>query len=62
MPDPANCSWCANVANLVPVYQPERRSTRRLGGAGNMRCGLCTSKHIVVLGHAQCGGNPRLCR
>src|SRR6201991_4705656 len=44
-----------NVANLVPVYQPD-------GGAHGVSAALEYSvnvlrvKHIVVLGHAQCGG------
>jgi carbonic anhydrase len=44
-----------NVANLVPVFQPD-------GGAHGVSAALeyavqvlCV-KHIVVLGHAQCGG------
>ena len=44
-----------NVANLVPVYQPD-------GGAHGVSAALefavqvLKIKHIVVLGHAQCGG------
>ena len=44
-----------NVANLVPVYQPD-------GGAHGVSAALeyavkvLRMKHIVVLGHAQCGG------
>jgi len=44
-----------NVANLVPVYQPD-------GGAHGVSAALeyavraLRVKHIVVLGHAQCGG------
>jgi carbonic anhydrase len=44
-----------NIANLVPVYQPD-------GGAHGVSAALEYSvqvlkvKHIVVLGHAQCGG------
>jgi carbonic anhydrase len=44
-----------NVANLVPVYQPD-------GGAHGVSAALeyavnaLQVKHIVVLGHAQCGG------
>jgi carbonic anhydrase len=43
-----------NVANLVPPYtrtaQPRRVGGARIRGAG------AQVKHIVVLGHAQCGG------
>jgi carbonic anhydrase len=44
-----------NVANLVPVYQPD-------GGAHGVSAALEYAvralhvKHVVVLGHAQCGG------
>src|ERR1700710_2462605 len=44
-----------NVANLVPPYQPD-------GGAHGVSAALeyavraLRVKHIVVLGHAQCGG------
>src|SRR6201984_878495 len=44
-----------NVANLVPVYQPD-------GGAHGVSAALeyavqvLKGKHVVVLGHAQCGG------
>src|SRR5947208_3518694 len=44
-----------NVANLVPVYQPD-------GGAHGVSAALeyavnvLRIRHIVVLGHAQCGG------
>ena len=45
-----------NVANLVPVYQPDSQRARRLGRAGISPCSVLKVKHIVVLGHAQCGG------
>ena len=44
-----------NIANLVPIYQPD-------GGAHGVSAALeyavqvLRVKHIVVLGHAQCGG------
>jgi carbonic anhydrase len=44
-----------NIANLVPIYQPD-------GGAHGVSAALEYAvqvlhvKHIVVLGHAQCGG------
>jgi carbonic anhydrase len=44
-----------NIANLVPIYQPD-------GGAHGVSAALeyavqvLKVKHIVVLGHAQCGG------
>ena len=44
-----------NIANLVPIYQPD-------GGAHGVSAALeyavqvLRVKHVVVLGHAQCGG------
>jgi carbonic anhydrase len=44
-----------NIANLVPIYQPD-------GGAHGVSAALeyavsvLRIKHVVVLGHAQCGG------
>ena len=43
-----------NVANIVPAYQPDG-SARRLGGA-RIRDQALNVRHIVVLGHARCGG------
>jgi carbonic anhydrase len=49
-----------NVANLVPVYQPD-------GGAHGVSAALeyavqvLRVKHIVILGHAQCGGIRAFC-
>ena len=45
-----------NIANIVPPYAPDASGARRLGGAGVRRRARCKVKHIVVLGHAQCGG------
>ena len=45
-----------NVANLVPPYTPDGAQRARVGGARIRACRRCKVKHIVVLGHAQCGG------
>src|SRR4030081_3742611 len=44
-----------NVANLVPVYAPDARAH---GGSARREFAVRALgvKHIVVLGHAQCGG------
>jgi carbonic anhydrase len=44
-----------NVANLVPVYQPDS-GTHGVSAALEYAVNVLQVKHIVVLGHAQCGG------
>ncbi len=44
-----------NIANLVPVYQPDS-GTHGVSAALEYAVSVLRVKHIVVLGHAQCGG------
>jgi carbonic anhydrase len=44
-----------NVANLVPVYTPDS-GTHGVSAALEYAVNVLKVKHIVVLGHAQCGG------
>ena len=44
-----------NVANLVPPYTPDA-ATRAMSAALEFAVQALKVKHIVVLGHAQCGG------
>jgi carbonic anhydrase len=44
-----------NVANLVPVYQPDGNA-HGVSAALEYAIVVLRVKHIVVLGHAQCGG------
>src|SRR3984893_2243005 len=44
-----------NIANLVPVYQPDS-GTHGVSAALEEALTVLRLKHIVVLGHAQCGG------
>jgi carbonic anhydrase len=44
-----------NVANLVPVYQPDANA-HGVSAALEYAVSVLRVKHIVVLGHAQCGG------
>src|SRR6201991_1547277 len=44
-----------NVANLVPTYQPDS-SAHGVSAALEYAVNVLQVKHIVVLGHAQCGG------
>src|ERR1700752_4707873 len=44
-----------NVANLVPVYQPDS-GAHGVSAALEYAVRALHVKHIVVLGHAQCGG------
>src|SRR5712671_1614306 len=44
-----------NVANLVPVYSPDG-TYHGVSAALEFAVGALKVKHIVVLGHARCGG------
>ena len=44
-----------NIANLVPVYQPDENA-HGVSAALEYAVQVLRVKHIVVLGHAQCGG------
>ena len=44
-----------NIANLVPVYQPDENAYG-VSAALEFAVNVLRVKHIVVLGHAQCGG------
>src|ERR1700746_1335808 len=44
-----------NIANLVPVYQPDENA-HGVSAALEYAVSVLHVKHIVVLGHAQCGG------
>src|ERR1700749_3341121 len=44
-----------NLANLVPVYQPDS-GAHGVSAAVEYAVSVLRVKHIVVLGHAQCGG------
>src|SRR5215468_1661678 len=44
-----------NIANLVPVYAPDG-GTHGVSAALEYAVSVLRVKHIVVLGHAQCGG------
>ena len=44
-----------NIANLVPVYQPDQNA-HGVSAALEYSVNVLRVKHIVVLGHAQCGG------
>src|SRR5246127_5531406 len=45
-----------NVANLVPRYEPDRLSQHGTSAALEFGVQALRVKHIVVLGHALCGG------
>jgi carbonic anhydrase len=45
-----------NVANLVPPYEPNRDSQHGTSAALEFGVQALRVKHIVVLGHAHCGG------
>ncbi|AWM04378.1 carbonic anhydrase [Bradyrhizobium amphicarpaeae] len=44
-----------NIANLVPVYQPDGNA-HGVSAALEYAVTVLKVKHIVILGHAQCGG------
>jgi carbonic anhydrase len=45
-----------NVANIVPPYQPDRATQHGTSAALEFGVQALGIKHIVVLGHAHCGG------
>lgn len=45
-----------NVANIVPKYEPDRDSQHGTSAALEFGVQALRVKHIVVLGHARCGG------
>jgi carbonic anhydrase len=45
-----------NVANIVPAYNPDRASQHGVSAAIEFGVQALGVRHIVVLGHAQCGG------
>ena len=45
-----------NVANLVPPYEPDRDTQHGTSAALEFGVQALRVKHIVVLGHASCGG------
>ncbi len=45
-----------NVANLVPPYEPDRDSQHGTSAAIEFAVQALKVKHIIVLGHAFCGG------
>src|ERR1700722_11780352 len=45
-----------NVANLVPAYEPDRVSHHGTSAALEFGVQALRVKHIIVLGHAHCGG------
>jgi carbonic anhydrase len=45
-----------NVANIVPAYEPDRASQHGTSAALEFGVQALRVKHIVVLGHASCGG------
>lgn len=45
-----------NVANIVPPYQPEWDSKHGTSAAIEFAVNYLNVKHIVVLGHSDCGG------
>ena len=53
-PAPASCFVVRNVANLVPPYSPSGLA-HGVSAALDRRRGIAR-QHIVVLGHARCGG------
>jgi carbonic anhydrase len=44
-----------NIANLVPIYQPDENA-HGVSAALEYAVTVLRVKHIVILGHAQCGG------
>jgi carbonic anhydrase len=45
-----------NVANLIPPYEPDRETQHGTSAALEFAVQALKVKHIVILGHAHCGG------
>lgn len=45
-----------NVANLIPPYQPEKKSLHGVSAALEFGIQYLNIRHLIVLGHSQCAG------
>ncbi|MCB2108152.1 MAG: carbonic anhydrase [Rhodobacteraceae bacterium] len=53
--DPGDIFMVRNVANLVPPYAPDR-SLHGTSAALEFAVGVLKVEHVIVMGHAKCGG------
>lgn len=58
--DPGDLFAVRNVANIVPPYEKDEKHH---GTSAALEFGVCflQVKHLIILGHSQCGGIQALC-
>jgi len=56
--EPGDLFVVRNVANIVPPYEKQEKDETHHGTSAALEFGICSLevKHLILLGHSQCGG------